>query len=187
MTTPAETLPDLPESERGRNEAVLLAGSAGYLYFLQQLVPFISPPEAKETYHRFRFASRIFWLTIIAFLAMYVTVNQSLGPYSLRAVSCVNDLLRAALFVWSVMLVRRYRISIAAQLLLPIASLCFLPFAPKSEPVWIYQPLIFGAIVLALAAIGWCIDGPSLGQLDRAEIFPRVCLALAMVLWKSLI
>src|ERR1700743_3503971 len=134
MSSAGGNFGDLSEAAQGRGRAELSAGSAGYSHFLEQLSEFISPKEAWETRRTFVAASRLFWYVAAAFLLLYVGVNQALGPRAPGLAAWGNEILRAALFVAAAMLSRRYRIAVAAQMLLPLAMLCFLPMSVAAEP-----------------------------------------------------
>ena len=60
-------------------------------------------------------------------------MNQLLGPFSLTLAGWGNDLLRSAAFMTAVLLVRQFRISVAGQMLMPLASLCYLPMPVLAE------------------------------------------------------
>jgi hypothetical protein len=154
----ANRLGDLPESTRGSGRADLLAGSAGYRHFVDKLSQFISPEEAVETRKKFTIGRRVFWLVVIGYVFLYFAVNELLGPFSLRLTAVGNDVLRGLLLLVAVILVRWVGIGVAAQLLLPLASWCFLPM-PLTNAVDYWQgPLLFGLIATVLFACGWCID-----------------------------
>jgi hypothetical protein len=157
--TPAsDSLPDLSPLARGLSRNFLLAGSAGYPHFLHQVSAYISPAEASNTRRRFRAASRIFWLSIVVFLAAYFALNGLIGPHSLLAAAIANDFLRAAFFWWSIFLTRRARVGVASQLLLPLAMLCFLPTRSTPAPDWSATPAFYAILVFSLLLIGWLID-----------------------------
>src|SRR4051812_2303494 len=121
MTPTPEKIGDLSESARVQTEVVLLAGSAGYPHFLKHLAKYISPDEADTTAHRFRRAARLFWIIAGAYILLHITLNQLIGPYSLRLAHVTSDFLRAALFITALLLAKKMRIAVALQLLLPLA------------------------------------------------------------------
>src|SRR6185437_1508254 len=143
-------LGDLSESAQGAGRADLLAGSAGYHHFVEKLSNFISPTESVETSKKFTTARRVFWLVVLSYLLLYFAFNELLGPFSLRLVAISNDFLRGSLLLIAVILVPWIGIGIAAQLLLPLASWCFLPM-PLTNAVDYWQgPSLFGLIALVL-------------------------------------
>ncbi len=153
-----DTLPDLSAPARGLSRNLLLAGSAGYGHFLNQVAPYISPAEACNTQRRFRAASRVFWLSIAVFLAVYFALNWLIGPHSLLAAAIANDFLRAGFFSWAIFLTRRARIGVASQLLMPLVLLCFLPMRPTPAPDWNVTPALYALLLFSLLLIGWLID-----------------------------
>ncbi len=158
MSDAGETFGDLSESAQGRGRAELSAGSLGYGDFVEQMAGFISPKEAWETRKTFAGAVRMFWWVAGVFLVLYVGVNQGLGPRAAGAAAWGNEILRAGLFVAAAMMSRRYRVAVAAQMLLPLGMLCFLPMPVAEGPGFYGRPLVFGGVVLTVVATGWCID-----------------------------